>query len=86
MVMKTTNVNDEAPWVRAWNLHITSRSWDHDRKNWQRRMTTVGQRGLVLEHTAYSIALRNVDDDNGKQTFDDRIGGLPPGHSYIEWI
>ncbi len=78
MVMKTTNVNDEVPWVRAWNLHIASRSGDHDSKNWRRRMTTVGRRGLVLEHTTYSIASLDVDNNNGKQTFDDSIGGLAP--------
>ena len=73
MAMTTTNVNDKAPWV-----HITSRSGDHDSKNWRQRMTTVGRRGLVLEHTTYSFASRDVDDDNGNQTFDDRIGGLAP--------
>ena len=31
-------------------------------------------------------ASRDVDVDNGKQTFDDSIGGLAPRPFLIEWI
>ena len=64
--MTARNVDDQAPWAKAWNFHIASRNGDHDSKNRQRRTTTVGRRGLVLEHTIYiHIALRDVNDDNG---------------------
>ena len=55
--MTTTNVNDEAPWAKVWNFLITLRNGDHDSKNKQRQMTTVGRRGLMLEHKTYSHRL-----------------------------
>ena len=55
--MTTTNVNDEAPWAKVWNLLITLHNGDHDSKNQRRQTTTVGRRGLVLDHTTYSHRL-----------------------------
>ena len=55
--MTTTNVNDEAPWAKVWNFLITLRNGDHDSKNKQRQMTTVGRRGLVLDNKTYSHRL-----------------------------
>ena len=52
--MTTTNVNDKAPWAKVWNFLITLHNSDHDSRNQRRQMTTVGRRGLVLEHTTYS--------------------------------
>ena len=31
--MTTTNVDDEAPWAKVWNLLIALRKGDHDSKN-----------------------------------------------------
>ena len=53
MAMKATNVDNEAPWAGARNFLIPSRNGNHDRKNWQRRTTSVGRRGLMLERTTY---------------------------------
>ena len=55
--MTTTNVNDEAPWAKVWNLLITLHNGDHDSKNQRRQTTTVGRQGLVLDHTTYSHRL-----------------------------
>ena len=53
MAMKATNVDNEAPWAGARNFLIPSRNGNHDSKNRQGRTTSVGQRGLMLEHTTY---------------------------------
>ena len=55
--MTTTNIDDEAPWAKEWNFLITLRNGDHDSKYQRRQTTTVGRRGLVLEHTTYSHCL-----------------------------
>ena len=49
----TTNVDNEAPWAKVWNFLILLRNGDHDSKNQRQQTTTVGRRGLVLEHTTY---------------------------------
>ena len=53
MAMKATNVDNEAPWAGALNFLIPLCNGNHDSKNWQRRTTSVGQRGLMLERTTY---------------------------------
>ena len=53
----TTNVDDEAPWVKVWNFLFTLRNGNHDSKNQRRQTKTVRRRGLVLEHTTYSHCL-----------------------------
>ena len=30
------NVDNKAPWAKAWNFHIALRNGNHDSKNWQR--------------------------------------------------
>jgi len=41
---------------------------------------------LCLSTQHIHIALHEVDDCNGKQTFEDSIGGLAPRPFLIEWI
>jgi hypothetical protein len=63
--MTTTNVDDEAH-GRKYGIFLSRYNGDHDSKNQRRQTTTVGRRGLVLEHTTYSHRLARRR--RGKQT------------------
>jgi hypothetical protein len=52
--MMTTNVDDKASGMSARHFHIVLRNSDDDNNYLQQRTMSVGQQGLVGEHTTYS--------------------------------
>jgi len=78
MAMKATNVDNEALWAGARNFLIPSRNGNYDSKNRQRRTTSVGREASCLSAQHIYIASCDFDDNNGKQTFDDSLGGSSP--------